>query len=156
MATEDDSDLIAAVEDITSYADDVVSTINPAIAMDGSNPETAPPPKREEDVWASGQAASSNIPSQVCIRRSAHGCASWHSQSHANNRKSACGGHVREGGIDTYINSSCIEHDHEWGMDVDILTLAHMLKTPVSSSLKFESAIVSLTCASAETNTTDF
>ena len=45
MATEDDSDLIAAVEDITSYADDVVSTTNPAIAMDGSNSETAPPPK---------------------------------------------------------------------------------------------------------------
>ena len=45
LATDDDSDLIAVVEDITSYADDVVSTINPAIAMDGSNPETAPPPK---------------------------------------------------------------------------------------------------------------
>ena len=45
LATDDDSDLIAAVEDITSYADDVVSTMNPAIAMDGSNPETAPPPK---------------------------------------------------------------------------------------------------------------
>ena len=42
LATEDDSDL---VEDITSYADDVVSTMNPAIAMDGSNPETAPPSK---------------------------------------------------------------------------------------------------------------
>ena len=38
LATEDDSDLIAAVEDITSYADDVVSTTNPAIVMDGSNP----------------------------------------------------------------------------------------------------------------------
>ena len=45
LATEDDSDLIAAVEDITSYADDVVSTTNPTIAMDGSNPETVPPPK---------------------------------------------------------------------------------------------------------------
>ena len=45
LATEDDSDLIAAVEDITSYADDVVSTTNPAIAMDGSNAESAPPPK---------------------------------------------------------------------------------------------------------------
>ena len=45
LATEDDSDLIAAVEDITSYADDVASTMNPAIAMDGSNPATAPPPK---------------------------------------------------------------------------------------------------------------
>ena len=45
LATEDDSDLIAAVEDITIYADDVVSTANPAIAMAGSNPETAPPPR---------------------------------------------------------------------------------------------------------------
>ena len=45
LATEDDSDLIAAVEDITSYANDVVSTTNPAIAMDGSNPKTAPSPK---------------------------------------------------------------------------------------------------------------
>ena len=41
------------------------------------------------------------------------------------------GGHVREGDIDTYINSSRIEHDREWGTDVEILTLAHMLKTPV-------------------------
>ena len=41
------------------------------------------------------------------------------------------GGHVREGDIDTYINSSRIEHDREWGMDVEILTLAHMLKTPL-------------------------
>ena len=41
------------------------------------------------------------------------------------------GGHVREGDIDTYIDSSRIEHDREWGMDVEILTLAHMLKTPV-------------------------
>ena len=42
-ATEDDSDFIAAVEDITRYADDVVSTTNNT--MDRSNPETAPPPK---------------------------------------------------------------------------------------------------------------
>ena len=41
------------------------------------------------------------------------------------------GGHVREGDIDTYIDSSRIEHDREWGTDVEILTLAHMLKTPV-------------------------
>ena len=40
------------------------------------------------------------------------------------------GGHVREGDIDTYIDSSRIEHDREWGTDVEILTLAHMLKTP--------------------------
>ena len=41
------------------------------------------------------------------------------------------GGHVREGDIDTYIDSSRIDHDREWGTDVEILTLAHMLKTPV-------------------------
>ena len=41
------------------------------------------------------------------------------------------GGHVREGDIDTYIDSSRIEHDREWGTDVEILTLAHMLKTLV-------------------------
>ena len=41
------------------------------------------------------------------------------------------GGHVREGDIDRNINSSRIEHDREWGTDVEILTLAHMLKTTV-------------------------
>lgn len=45
LATEDDSNLIAAAEEITSYMDDMVSTMNPSIAADGSNPETAPPPK---------------------------------------------------------------------------------------------------------------
>ena len=38
------------------------------------------------------------------------------------------GGHVREGDIDTYINSSRIKHYREWGMDAEILTL---LKIPV-------------------------
>ena len=38
------------------------------------------------------------------------------------------GGHVGEGDIDTYIDSSHIKHDREWGTDVEIL---HMLKTPV-------------------------
>ena len=52
VATEDDSGLIAAVEDITSYADDVVSTMNPAIAMDGSNPETAPSPRPNPSILA--------------------------------------------------------------------------------------------------------
>ena len=41
------------------------------------------------------------------------------------------GGLVREGDIDMYINSSCIEHDREWCMDVKILTLAHIPKTPL-------------------------
>ena len=40
------------------------------------------------------------------------------------------GGHVREGDIDTYIDSSRIEHDHEWGTDVEILTLAHIAQDP--------------------------
>ena len=38
------------------------------------------------------------------------------------------GGHVREGDIDAYINSSRIKHYREWGTDVEILTL---LKIPV-------------------------
>ena len=43
LATENNSDLIAAVENITSYVDDVISTTYPDIAMDGSNPENDPP-----------------------------------------------------------------------------------------------------------------
>ena len=38
------------------------------------------------------------------------------------------GGHVREGDIDAYINSSHIKHYRELGMDAEILTL---LKIPV-------------------------
>ena len=38
-------------------------------------------------------------------------------------RKMLVGGHVREGDIATYIDSSRIEHDREWA-DVEILTLA--------------------------------
>ena len=38
-------------------------------------------------------------------------------------RKMLVGGHVREGDIATYIDSSHIEHDREWA-DVEILTLA--------------------------------
>jgi hypothetical protein len=37
-------DPIAAAEQITDYADGLVCTINPAIAVDESNAETAPPP----------------------------------------------------------------------------------------------------------------
>ena len=36
----------------------------------------------------------------------------------------------------THIDSSRIEHDREWGTDVEILTLAHMLKTPVYEDTK--------------------
>ena len=43
------------------------------------------------------------------------------------------GGHVREGDIDTYINSSGIEHDREWGTDVEICSRPRYtptMKTP--------------------------
>ena len=42
LAAEDYSDLIGGVENVTSYADSIVSTIKPAISMDGSNAENAP------------------------------------------------------------------------------------------------------------------
>ena len=42
LAAEDYSDLIGGMENVTSYADSIVSTINPAILMDGSNAENAP------------------------------------------------------------------------------------------------------------------
>ena len=35
------------------------------------------------------------------------------------------GGHVREGDIDTYIDSSRIEHDREWDMDVEPVYTYH-------------------------------
>ena len=41
LAAEDYSDLIGGVENITSYADNIVSIINPAISMDGNNAENA-------------------------------------------------------------------------------------------------------------------
>ena len=47
LSFHEDNDLLSAVEDITDYADGLVCTMNPAIAKDGSNPETAPPPKKE-------------------------------------------------------------------------------------------------------------
>ena len=43
LAAEDYSDLIGGVENVTSYADSIVSTINPAISLDGSNSECSPP-----------------------------------------------------------------------------------------------------------------
>ena len=39
LAAEDYADLLTGVEDIVSYADSIVSTINPAISIDGSNAE---------------------------------------------------------------------------------------------------------------------
>ena len=50
LASQDDSDVIAAAEKITSYVDGIVSTNNPAIAPDGSNPECAPLPKTRPHV----------------------------------------------------------------------------------------------------------
>ena len=42
LTAEDYADLLTGVEDIVSYADSIVSTINPAISIDGSNAENAP------------------------------------------------------------------------------------------------------------------
>ena len=50
LAAEDYSDLIGGVENVTSYADRIVSTINPAISMDGSNAENAPLPQTKPHV----------------------------------------------------------------------------------------------------------
>lgn len=50
LASQEESDLFAAVEEITSHVDGLVSTINPAIARDGSNAEAAPTPKTRPHV----------------------------------------------------------------------------------------------------------
>ena len=50
LAAEDYSDLIGGVENVTSYADRIVSTINPAISMDGSYAENAPLPQTKPHV----------------------------------------------------------------------------------------------------------
>ena len=50
LAAEDYSDLIGGVENVTSYADSIVSTINPAISMDGSNAENTPLPQTKPHV----------------------------------------------------------------------------------------------------------
>lgn len=50
MASREDSDLLAAAEEITSYADGMVSTINPAIVRDRGNAEDAPLPKTKPHV----------------------------------------------------------------------------------------------------------
>jgi len=46
-----DDDLIRGVELITSYVDSIVSTVNPAVAADGSNAETAPKPKTNPHMY---------------------------------------------------------------------------------------------------------
>ena len=50
LAAEDFSDLIGGVENVTSYADSIVSTINPAISLDGSNAENALLPQTKPHV----------------------------------------------------------------------------------------------------------
>ena len=50
LAAEDYSDLIGGVENVTSYADSIVSTINPAISLDGSNSDNAPLPQTKPHV----------------------------------------------------------------------------------------------------------
>ena len=50
LAADEYSDLIGGVENVTSYADSIVSTINPAIWMDGSNAENAPLPQTKPHV----------------------------------------------------------------------------------------------------------
>ena len=50
LAAEDYSDLIGGMENVTSYADRIVSTINPAISIDGSNAENAPLPQTKPHV----------------------------------------------------------------------------------------------------------
>ena len=50
LASQDDTDMIAAAEEITSYVDGIVSTINPAVAPDGSDLESAPLPKTKPHV----------------------------------------------------------------------------------------------------------
>ena len=45
LSTKDDADFLDAVEEITTYADRLVSTMNPAIAPDGSDADNAPLPR---------------------------------------------------------------------------------------------------------------
>ena len=50
LECKEDSETFAAVEEITSYVDNLISTTNPAIAADGSNHEAAPPPKTKPHI----------------------------------------------------------------------------------------------------------
>ena len=50
LSSDEDSGAITAVEEITSYVDGIISTINPAIAADGSDAASAPLPKTNPHV----------------------------------------------------------------------------------------------------------
>jgi len=50
LASQEDSDLLGALEEITTYVDGMISTMNPAIALDGSNAEHAPLPQTKPHV----------------------------------------------------------------------------------------------------------
>ena len=50
LSTKDDAELLDVVEEVTSYADGLVNTMNPAISHDGSDAETAPLPKTKPHV----------------------------------------------------------------------------------------------------------
>ena len=50
LAVKDYSDLIGGVENVISYADNIVSTINPAISMDGSDSENVSLPQTKAHV----------------------------------------------------------------------------------------------------------
>ena len=50
LSTSDDTELQAAKEEITRYADNLISTFNPAVLPDGSNLDDAPRPKTDPHV----------------------------------------------------------------------------------------------------------
>ena len=49
-SAQDDAELMDAVEEIVSYADCLVSTMNPAISADGSDAQNAPLPKTKPHI----------------------------------------------------------------------------------------------------------
>ena len=50
LSTKDDVELLDAVDEVTTYVDGLVSTMNPAISIDGSNSDNAPLPKTKPHV----------------------------------------------------------------------------------------------------------
>ena len=50
LSTSNDTELQAAKEEITRYADNLISTFNPAVLPDGSNLDDAPRPKTDPHV----------------------------------------------------------------------------------------------------------
>lgn len=50
LCTQDDVEFVDAVEEVTSYADRMVSTMNPSISLDGSDAGNAPLPKTKPHV----------------------------------------------------------------------------------------------------------